>query len=55
MAMTIINKKSVGKPKIIIAKTVKGKGVDYMENEVLWHYKPPNDEELRNALKQIGY
>ena len=49
------NKKSVGKPKIIIAKTVKGKGVDYMENEVLWHYKPPNDEELRNALKQIGY
>lgn len=49
------NKKSAGKPKIIIAKTVKGKGVDYMENEVLWHYKPPNDEELRNALKQIGY
>lgn len=49
------NKKSVGKPKIIIAKTVKGKGVDYMENEVLWHYRPPNDEELQNALKQIGY
>ena len=55
LVIQAFNKKSVGKPKIIIAKTVKGKGVDYMENEVLWHYKPPNDKELRNALKQIGY
>lgn len=42
-----------GKPTCIIAHTVKGKGVDFMENKLLWHYRPPNDEELRLALAQL--
>ena len=41
------------KPRVIIAQTTKGKGVDFMENEVLWHYKSPNIDELRSALLQI--
>jgi len=41
------------KPMCIIANTTKGKGVDFMENEVLWHYKSPNIDELRSALLQI--
>jgi transketolase len=41
------------KPSVIIAHTVKGKGVDFMENELLWHYKSPTAEQLANALKQI--
>ena len=44
---------STGKPTCIIANTVKGKGVDYMENQVLWHYRPPNEKDLENALNQI--
>ena len=41
------------KPTCIIAHTVKGKGVDFMENDVLWHYRFPNDQELTAALAQL--
>ncbi len=41
------------KPKLIIAETIKGKGVSFMENEVKWHYKSPNQEEFEKALKEI--
>ena len=43
-----------GKPSCLIAHTVKGKGVDYMENKLLWHYRTPNAEQVAVALKQIG-
>lgn len=39
--------------KVIIANTIKGKGVAFMENSVKWHYKPPSDEELRLALLEV--
>lgn len=42
------------KPVIIIADTIKGKGVDFMENIAGWHGKAPNREELDSALKQLG-
>jgi len=45
------NKK--GKPTIIIAHTTKGKGVEFMENTVEWHYKSPSDEQLQVALQEI--
>lgn len=41
------------KPKVVIAHTIKGKGVDFMENQLAWHYKSPNKEQLANALTQI--
>ncbi len=40
-------------PTVIIAHTVKGKGVDYMENKLLWHYKSPNEEQYETALKNF--
>lgn len=40
-------------PICIIAETIKGKGVSFMENEVLWHYRPPNEDELKAALNEI--
>lgn len=46
-------KKKCSKPQIIIANTIKGKGVSFMENSVLWHYRPPNNEQLKEALKEI--
>ena len=42
-----------GKPAAIIFKTVKGKGVSFMENVAGWHGKAPNDEELNKALKEL--
>ncbi len=46
-------KKVKGKPTAIIAKTIKGKGVSYMENNVGWHGKAPNEEEYNEALKEL--
>lgn len=43
-----------GKPTVIIAETVKGKGVSFMENQAGWHGKAPSDEELALALKELG-
>jgi transketolase len=45
---------SNGKPNVIIANTIKGKGVSYMENKVKWHYSTPNQVELIHALKEIN-
>jgi transketolase len=42
-----------GKPVMIIAETVKGKGVSFMEGNVKWHGKAPNDEELRAAIDEL--
>lgn len=42
-----------GKPKALIGKTVKGKGVSYMENQVGWHGVAPNDEEYAKAMEEL--
>lgn len=42
-----------GKPTVLIANTVKGKGVSFMENRCEWHGKAPNDEELAKALEEV--
>ena len=42
-----------GQPTAIIAKTVKGKGVSFMENQVGWHGKAPNDEEYKIAMEEL--
>ena len=47
-------KKVKGKPKAIIAKTIKGKGVSFMENVAGWHGKAPTVEELVRALKELN-
>lgn len=42
------------KPVAIIAHTIKGKGVSFMEDDNNWHYKVPNEEELARAKKELG-
>lgn len=42
-----------GKPTCIIAKTIKGKGVDFMENQAGWHGKAPNEEQYEQAIKAL--
>ncbi|HCJ57357.1 MAG TPA: transketolase, partial [Clostridiaceae bacterium] len=46
-------KSTKGKPTVIIASTVKGKGVSFMENEVGWHGVAPNAEQKEQALKEL--
>ena len=48
-AETVLNQ-----PTVIIQKSVKGKGVSFMENQVGWHGKAPNDEEYAIAMKELG-
>ena len=43
-----------GKPTAIIAKTVKGKGVSFMENQVSWHGSAPNDEQYEKAVAELS-
>lgn len=47
-------KATKGQPTLIIAHTVKGKGVSYMENQAGWHGVAPNAEQLAQALKELG-
>ena len=42
------------KPKVIIANTIKGKGVSFMENEIAWHYRTPSGELFDQAMKELG-
>ena len=46
-------KETKGMPSAIILKTVKGKGVSYMENQAGWHGKAPNDEEYATAMEEL--
>ena len=46
-------KKVKGKPTVIIANTIKGKGVSFMENQAGWHGKAPNDEQYKQAMKEL--
>lgn len=45
---------AASKPRVVIANTVKGKGVSFMENRVEWHYKSPDDTQLSAALLELG-
>ena len=52
--LNMFKEKAGEKPKCIIANTIKGKGVSFMEGNAGWHGKAPNDEELRIALSELS-
>jgi len=43
------------KPTVVVAHTIKGKGVSFMEDRLEWHYRSPNQAQLAEALKELGY
>jgi transketolase len=43
-----------GQPRAVIARTVKGRGVSFMEHELAWHYRTPDPEQLARALDEVG-
>lgn len=42
-------------PTLVVADTVKGKGVSFMENVPIWHYRMPNDDELQILFRDLGF
>jgi transketolase len=42
-----------GRPGVLLAHTIKGKGVSYMENQVAWHYKSPDADQLNQAIREL--
>ena len=47
-------KMTIGMPTAIIARTVKGKGVSFMENKPEWHGKAPNEEQFKQAMNELN-
>lgn len=43
----------LGKPSCLVAHTIKGKGVSFMEDDILWHYRSPDAQELKDALAEL--
>lgn len=54
--LTVLNRQpgKKSKPLCVLAHTTKGKGVSFMENNVLWHYRSPQGEEYENAMRELG-
>lgn len=50
----VLPKRTTDKPTFIVAHTVKGKGISFMERNISWHGAAPNDEQLQKALKECG-
>ena len=48
------NRQGGGRPRMVVAHTVKGKGVSFMENTVLWHYRSPQGKEFELALAELA-
>ncbi len=53
ISTAIDNAKAQNKPSMIVANTIKGKGVSFMENQCGWHGKAPNEEQYKLALEEI--
>ncbi len=54
MKKLIYSKNKFKKPTFIICNTIKGKGISYMENKPIWHYRSPNQEEYLKALVELS-
>ena len=48
-----LQKRVPGKPRAVVAHTLKGKGISFMENVPIWHYRIPNEEEMEIALNDL--
>ncbi|MBQ9365777.1 MAG: transketolase [Schwartzia sp.] len=48
-----LTRETTGRPRAVIAHTIKGKGISFMENVPIWHYRIPNEEELAIALREL--
>jgi transketolase len=54
MLEAALDARAQDRPSVVIARTVKGQGVSFMQGDLLWHYRNPSDDELDLALKELG-
>jgi transketolase len=54
LARALASPPAASGPRAIVARTVKGKGVSFMENDLAWHYRSPSDAQLAAALAELG-
>lgn len=54
MGEQLMKRRESQSPQVIICSTVKGKGVSFMEDSVLWHYRSPNESEFREAIRELS-
>lgn len=54
IATARLARQTVGRPQVIVAKTVPGKGVSFMEGDYTWHGKPPNAQQADQALRELA-
>jgi transketolase len=53
--LQILNSSPADLPRVVVAETVFGKGVSYMERKIKWHYMPMSDAEYEQALREVGH
>jgi len=53
-ALDLANPPVPGKPTVVVARTIKGRGVSFMEDRIAWHYQSPSDAQLGAALTELG-
>jgi transketolase len=53
-SLDLANPPEPGKPTVVIARTIKGRGVSFMEDSIAWHYKSPTDAQRADALAELG-
>lgn len=53
LSAVVSARSNLDQPSVLICETIKGKGVSFMENKVLWHYRPPSHEQAANAILEI--
>jgi transketolase len=51
--VSAVRGRSGGRPLMVLGRTVKGKGVSYMENVPIWHYRSPSPDEYAQAIREI--
>jgi transketolase len=51
---TVLSERPSGRPKAVVAHTTKGKGVSFMEDSVLWHYRSPQGKEYEDAMRELS-
>jgi len=51
---SVLSAPTSDRPKAIIAHTIKGRGISFMEDKLEWHYKSPNDDQFSSALGELG-
>ena len=49
-----VSERRGGRPFMLVGKTIKGKGVSFMEDAVIWHYRSPSPEEFKRAMAELA-